>query len=147
MVLEAAHAEETNQENPILPSLVATHANYNDSLIYLIDKIAEGEKVELMLATHNQESIETALARMAEKSLPATADVYFGQLLGMADHLTFHLGAQGYRAYKYVPYGKVNEVMPYLIRRAQENADVLGNARHELRMITAEVKRRMNPWA
>jgi len=111
----------------------------------MLGHIADGKKVEIMIASHNQQSIELTLGEMQARRLPPSANVYFGQLLGMADHLTFHLGSAGYKAYKYVPYGKVNEVMPYLIRRAQENADVLGAARAELRMIGAELKRRLNP--
>ncbi len=64
-------------------------------------------------------------------------------LLGMSDHLSFSLGAAGYQAYKYVPYGKVEEVMPYLIRRAQENADALSGAKKELDLIRSELWRRL----
>jgi len=145
MVLERAHAIETNQPDPILPTLAATHQNYNTTIKEMLGYIAGGKKVEIMIASHNQQSIELTLEEMRSRGLAPSANVYFGQLLGMADHLTFHLGAAGYKAYKYVPYGKVNEVMPYLIRRAQENADVLGAARAELRMIGAELKRRLNP--
>ena len=99
-----------------------------------------------MIASHNQESIELAISAMRSEGLKPSDTVYFGQLLGMADHLTFTLGSMGYQAYKYVPYGKVNEVMPYLIRRAQENADVLGNAKRELSMIQGEIGRRLNPF-
>ena len=74
---------------------------------------------------------------------PATGGVYFGQLLGMADHLTFTLGNAGYRAYKYVPYGPWSEVMPYLIRRAQENSDMLGGVATERSMLWGELKRRI----
>ncbi len=146
MVLEAAHAKETGGNDPILPSLQETHDNYNNAISDMIRKMGKGEKVEIVIASHNQESIEIALDEMKANGLDQSANVYFGQLLGMADHLTFTLGAEGYKAYKYVPYGKVNEVMPYLIRRAQENADVLGNALFELKMITTEIKRRINPF-
>jgi proline dehydrogenase len=146
MVLERAHAIETNQTDPILPSLEQTHENYNGAVKEMLGYMAEGKKVEIMIASHNQKSIELTLAVMQAKGLDPTANVYFGQLLGMADHLTFHLGSAGYKAYKYVPYGKVNEVMPYLIRRAQENADVLGAARAELRMIGKELVSRLSPF-
>ena len=74
---------------------------------------------------------------------PASSPVYFGQLLGMSDHLTYLLGAQGFKAYKYVPYGKVGEVMPYLIRRAKENSTVLGGpADKEISLIWQELWRR-----
>ena len=84
-----------------------------------------------MLATHNQHSIELAAARLlADGSAVPRERIYFAQLLGMADHLTFTLAANGFKSYKYVPYGPVEEVLPYLIRRAQENSDALsGGAR------------------
>ena len=69
--------------------------------------------------------------------------VYFGQLLGMADNLTFTLGANGYGAYKYVPFGSIDEVMPYLIRRAQENSEVLGGIAKETGMLRSELRRRL----
>jgi proline dehydrogenase len=61
----------------------------------------------------------------------------------MSDHITFTLGHAGFKAYKYVPYGKVGEVMPYLIRRAQENSDALGGAKQEIKMINSEIRRRL----
>jgi proline dehydrogenase len=69
-------------------------------------------------------------------SVPAAGRVYFGQLLGMCDHITFPLGASGYNALKVVPYGPIRVVLPYLIRRAQENGAVLGRAAKERKMIT-----------
>ena len=71
--------------------------------------------------------------------------VYFGQLLGMADQLTFNLGSKRYNAYKYVPYGQVREVLPYLIRRAQENGDLLGGSAQESDLVYRELMRRANP--
>ena len=73
-----------------------------------------------MIATHNQYSVEMAVRTMHDFGIkPEEAGVFFGQLLGMADHLSLVLGRHGYRAYKYVPFGPLREVMPYLIRRAQ----------------------------
>ena len=74
-----------------------------------------------------------------------TTGVYFGTLLGMADHIAFTLGAAGYRAYKMVPYGPVDATMAYLLRRALENADVLGGCAKEVRMMQSELYRRMRP--
>ena len=73
-------------------------------------KVKQG-RAELLVASHNQDSIELAVTGMASLDLPAdTSPIYFGQLLGMADHLTYTLGMHGYKAYKYVPYGRVEEV-------------------------------------
>lgn len=71
------------------------------------------------------------------------AGVYFGTLLGMADHIAFTLGAAGYRAYKMVPYGPVEDTMAYLLRRALENSDMLGGCHKEMCMMQTELKRRV----
>ncbi len=97
-----------------------------------------------MIASHNEHSVARAVELMATHGLPPnSAQVSFGQLLGMKDHVTFTLGQHGYRAYKYVPYGPVKEVVPYLIRRAEENSDVFGSVADEKRMISSEVWRRL----
>jgi proline dehydrogenase len=74
----------------------------------------------------------------------AAGGVSFGQLLGMCDHVSFHLGAAGYRSYKYVPYGPVREVMPYLMRRAQENGDMLGRVGHERTLLFKALRSRLS---
>lgn len=76
-------------------------------------------------------------------AIAAIAGVYFGTLMGMADHLAFTLGAAGYRAYKMIPYGPVPETMAYLLRRAQENSDVLGGCAKEVSMMRSELVRRL----
>ena len=72
-----------------------------------------------------------------------TANAHSHTHAGMSDHLSIPLGNHGYKTYKYVPYGKVNEVMPYLLRRAQENSDAFGGAKHEMQLISKELKRRI----
>lgn len=153
LTLEQERAREMGYPNPILPSIEATHANYDNTVANLLKRISHGENIELMLATHNQNSIERALSeiRSIEKSCVGDADlarrkIYFGQLLGMADHLTFNLGSKQYNSYKYVPYGRVDEVLPYLIRRAQENGDLLGGSLHESGLLLSELYRRLNPF-
>eukprot|EP00420_Gonyaulax_spinifera_P022505 CAMPEP_0197908456 /NCGR_PEP_ID=MMETSP1439-20131203/66864_1 /TAXON_ID=66791 /ORGANISM="Gonyaulax spinifera, Strain CCMP409" /LENGTH=125 /DNA_ID=CAMNT_0043529949 /DNA_START=1 /DNA_END=374 /DNA_ORIENTATION=+ len=98
---------------------------------------------ELLVASHNRGSIEFTLQRMEELNTDRGL-VYFGQLLGMADHLTYGLGTNGYKAYKYVPYGPIDEVVPYLIRRTQENSAILGSpgVQEERQMVRQELKRR-----
>eukprot|EP00929_Paragymnodinium_shiwhaense_P028143 TRINITY_DN1637_c0_g1_i1.p1 TRINITY_DN1637_c0_g1~~TRINITY_DN1637_c0_g1_i1.p1 ORF type:complete len:667 (+),score=191.36 TRINITY_DN1637_c0_g1_i1:75-2003(+) len=99
---------------------------------------------EVLVASHNRGSVEYVVKRMEELGKDKT-DVSFGQLLGMADNLTFTLGAHGYKAYKYVPYGPIDEVVPYLIRRTQENSSILGSdgVQEERKMISKEIRRRM----
>ena len=108
-----------------------------------------------MIASHNEQSISKVLPcgrgaglsarqvvqKMSE--LQIERNVYFGQLLGMCDHVTYMLGAHKFKAYKYVPYGPVREVVPYLLRRAQENADALSNAPVQRNMMLREVWRRV----
>jgi proline dehydrogenase len=96
-----------------------------------------------MIASHNQKSVELAISSMDKHGLTPTSGVYFGQLLGMSDNLSFGLGNFGFKVYKYVPYGPVREIMPYLIRRAQENSDALGGAKNEVLMIDQELKSRL----
>ena len=105
-----------------------------------------------MVASHNKASIERVAALLlgehlgdegGERSRVARERVYFGQLLGMGDNLTFTLARHALKAYKYVPYGPIREVLPYLIRRAQENADALSGANEQLNMMLAEVRRRV----
>eukprot|EP00946_MAST-07B_sp_MAST-7B-sp1_P004344 g4344.t1 len=150
MVLERERAEEQGYKSPIHGTIEETHDCYNSAIRAIIerDAVKEGHsKANLVVASHNQDSIELVLDLMKRLSIPrSTGGVYFGQLLGMADHLTFSLGNSGYLAYKYVPYGPFYEVLPYLVRRAQENSSLLGNVSHERRMIKDELLRRLNPF-
>lgn len=149
MELERRRADELHYVSPIHRSIEETHESYNTGVAQLIASIAAGERVEMMIASHNQTSIELALSAASASGLKPPphdedAPIYFGQLLGMADHLTYSLGGAGYKAYKYVPYGKIREVMPYLIRRAQENSDILmSGVGLELSMLTRELTRRL----
>eukprot|EP01038_Epipyxis_sp_PR26KG_P011537 gene11537-15453_t len=143
MVLERDHAKQLKLPDPIHNDYESTDNNYNSMVELSIERIAAGDQVEIMIATHNQRSVELALLNMNKHSLGPSAPIYFGQLLGMSDHLTFSVGSYGYKAYKYVPYGKVEEVMPYLIRRAQENSGALSNANYEMKLLWSEIKRRL----
>ncbi|XP_061436808.1 proline dehydrogenase 1, mitochondrial-like isoform X2 [Lethenteron reissneri] len=100
-----------------------------------------------MVASHNEGTVRHTLNRMLELQVsPSAGRVYFGQLLGMCDHISFALGEAGYPVYKYVPYGPVREVLPYLSRRAQENRSVLrggGGAALERSLVARELRRRL----
>lgn len=144
MVMERQRTASANLPDIIFPDIEGTHANYDNSVKELFHRIADGQDLEVMLATHNQPSIEKAVQLMAELQLPPDRRIYFGQLLGMSDHLTYGLGKSGYKAYKYVPYGTVKEVMPYLIRRAQENSGMLGGAVNEINLVKKELWRRIS---
>jgi len=146
IVSERKRAKELNYMDPIFPTIQQTHTNY-DSIINLILNTAKDPS--LLVASHNQKSIEFAVKKMEEFNIdPFNGQVYFGQLLGMADHLTFTLGKYNYKAYKYVPYGPVQEVLPYLIRRVHENSTILvgGNTEKEIGLLSEELKRRFQFW-
>lgn len=142
MVVERRRARELGVPSPIQDGLAATHESYDACVAEVLAHVAE-EGAGMMVATHNQASIEAAVAAMEARGLGPHAGVYFGQLLGMADNLTFVLGQHGYGAYKYVPFGSVDEAMPYLIRRAQENSDMLGGVGKEMAMMRRELRRRL----
>lgn len=145
MILERDRAERAGIPSPIHDSIEDTHLNYNRCVAEVLEHVA-GEGAEVMVATHNQASIEATVSLMSQLGIepPDKSGVYFGQLLGMADHLTYTLGQNGYRGYKYVPFGPVEEVMPYLIRRAQENSDLMGGVGHEMRLLRGELWRRFS---
>jgi len=147
MVGERQRARELGIPSPVFSTLKQTHANYNKSLVDVLRELKAGRGGNVMVASHNQESVELAVETMKDFGLdPKSGGVYFGQLLGMSDNLTFTLGQNGYNAYKYVPFGKVQEVMPYLIRRAYENSDVFGSVQFEQDLVAKELLRRLkNP--
>ena len=143
MELERQRAVDMNYDDPIHNSKKETDDNYNRSLEKVVKLMAAGKKVELMIASHNQESVEHTLQCVKDNGMDNTAPIHFAQLMGMADNLTFLLGYNKYKAYKYVPYGAVKEVMPYLVRRAQENSGMMGGAVAEVAMVKQEIKRRL----
>lgn len=146
MVLERKRAQDHGVESPIWDTLEETHECYNTQMRVVMERAAVKEgraKANILVATHNQESVEKALALMEANSIGPRDGVFFGQLLGMSDHLTFTLGNAGYMAFKYVPYGPVLLVLPYLIRRAHENATVFGKVGSEKDMLKQELRRRL----
>ena len=101
------------------------------------------DKMALFIGTHNENSSYLAMDIMKENNLEANnKSVFFGQLFGMSDNISYNLANQGYNVAKYLPFGPVKDVMPYLIRRAQENTSVAGQTNRELDLISAEIKRR-----
>lgn len=139
MVAERKLAKENNYPDPIHDNIEDTHACYHRNL----DVMLADADAEVMVASHNQRTCEFSVAKMSEYDIsPDSGKVHFGQLRGMADHLTYNLGAHKYSAYKYLPYGHVHEVLPYLIRRAQENSGLMAGATHERAILLKEIKRR-----
>ncbi len=130
---------------PIHDTVEDTHQCYDDVVEYLMRyRWKNGPGTEIMVATHNQASIEKTVVLMNQLGIqPQDPTVYFAQLFGMRDNLSFPLGRHGYNVFKYLPYGKVEEVMPYLLRRAAENSAVLGDSVTELDLLQEELKKRM----
>jgi proline dehydrogenase len=140
MEKERARAEKLNYPSPIYPDKAATDAAFNDALKFCITHI---DRVEVMCGSHNDVSNALLAEWMAEKNLPPhDSRIWFAQLYGMSDHISFNLAKAGYNVVKYVPYGPVRAVMPYLLRRAAENTSVAGQSSRELRLIRTELQRR-----
>ncbi|KAJ7313887.1 hypothetical protein JRQ81_005662 [Phrynocephalus forsythii] len=138
-------AKEEGYLDPVQPSWEATNENYLRCLDFGLDQAVQaGGRFELIVATHNEASVMHAVQRMAEIGMDKdTGPVSFGQLLGMCDQVSLALGQAGYAVYKSIPYGSVEEVIPYLIRRAHENQSVLHGIRKERDLLHSELRRRI----
>lgn len=140
MEKEAERAERKGYPNPIHPSKDATDDAYNEALQYCINN---KQRVFLVSGTHNELSNTILPELMSLHGMkPNDERVYFAQLYGMSDHISYNLAAAGYNVAKYVPYGPVEAVMPYLARRAAENTSVAGQSSRELTLIKKEFARR-----
>jgi proline dehydrogenase len=137
---ENERAEAKGYKSPICATKTATDNCFNEVLNYILNNLSE---IELFIGTHNEESTYLALHQMKEKKIAKNdSRVWFGQLYGMSDHITFNLAKLGYGVAKYIPFGPVKDVMPYLIRRAEENTSVAGQTSRELSLIKKEKQRR-----
>ena len=140
MEKEAKRAAEKGYKNPICSSKQATDDNFNAAVSYMMEHI---ESMAIFAGTHNEDSSYLVMKLMIEKGLSKDDKrVWFGQLYGMSDNISYNLAAAGYNVAKYLPFGPVRDVMPYLIRRAQENTSVAGQTGRELSLIIAERNRR-----
>lgn len=139
MEKERKRAEEKNYLSPICENKKTTDDNYNDAIRYIM----ENKRMALFAGTHNEES-SILLMELAKKHKIASNDkrLWFGQLFGMSDHISYNLAKEGYNVAKYLPFGPVRDVMPYLIRRAEENTSVAGQTSRELNLIVSERNRR-----
>lgn len=140
MEKENNRAEEKGYKSPICVSKQATDDNYNAAVDYMLDHL---DNMSIFAGTHNEESSYKLMQQMQEKNIaPNDSRIWFGQLYGMSDNISYNLAANGYNVAKYLPFGPVRDVMPYLIRRAEENTSVAGQTSRELGLIKAEKERR-----
>jgi proline dehydrogenase len=140
MEKERARAVEHGYADPIQPNKAATDRDFDAAVALCLSNI---DQVAFCAGTHNETS-SLSLAKLIEEGRLSANDprVYFAQLYGMSDHISFNLSHAGYNVAKYVPYGPIREVIPYLIRRAEENTSVKGQTGRELSLIMRERKRR-----
>jgi proline dehydrogenase len=137
---ENDRAEEKGYPTPIYPSKQATDDNFNEVMDYMMEHL---DDISLFLGTHNEHSSYLAMETMEANGLKRDdTRIWFGQLYGMSDHISYNLATAGYNVAKYIPFGPVKDVMPYLIRRAEENTSVAGQTNRELELLKREKKRR-----
>jgi proline dehydrogenase len=137
---QRAHEEEYSE--PLHKEKWATDKDFNLGLSHCLDNIAN---TTFCIGTHNEESCLTLCRLMFDRFIPNNhPNIYFAQLLGMSDNISYNLAAHGYNVAKYVPYGPVDAVMPYLFRRAEENSSIAGQTSREFTLLQKEVSRRKN---
>lgn len=140
MEKENKRAEEKGYVSPICISKEATDVNYDTAVMYMVEHL---EKMAIFAGTHNEDSSYKLMKLMDENNIEkGDTRVWFGQLYGMSDNISYNLASNGYNVAKYLPFGPVRDVMPYLIRRAEENTSVAGQTSRELNLIKAERDRR-----
>lgn len=140
MEKENKRAKKMGYPTPICEDKEATDVNFNATMGYCINNI---DDISLFIGTHNEVSTYMALQSMEQKGIPLDDDrVWFGQLYGMSDHITYNIAKENSNAIKLLPFGPVKDVVPYLIRRAQENSSVQGQTGRELALLREEKDRR-----
>lgn len=140
MEKERLRASELGYKSPICESKELTDTLFNDTLKFILENL---NHIQPFIGTHNEESTALAVSLMDLNNISKNDNrVWFGQLYGMSDHISYNLAINGYNVAKYVPFGPVKDVMPYLIRRAKENTSVAGQTSRELSLIKKERKRR-----
>jgi len=137
---ERIRAQEKGYASPVHDSKADTDHCYNQALKLCLENI---DRVAVCAATHNEESSLKLVAAMRHESVQADhPNIWFSQLYGMGDTISYNLAQAGYRVCKYLPYGPLEEMLPYLMRRAEENSSITGQMSRELRLLAQEIKRR-----
>lgn len=142
MEKERKRALQLNYPSPIQKDKRSTDDDFNDAVRFCL---ANNHGLSVIIATHNEFSNALAIKMLLRHGLSANnSRIHFSQLYGMSDNITYNLAKQGYNVSKYLPYGPLEDVIPYLMRRAQENTSVAGQTGRELDLIGAEIKRRQS---
>jgi proline dehydrogenase len=142
MEKERARAAEGGYPSPIYPTKKDTDAAFNEAHRISVENC---DRIHIFCGTHNEESILALMKYMKDKGLPNNyPSIYMAQLYGMSDNLSFNIAKAGYNVAKYLPYGQVRNVLPYLVRRAEENSAIAGQTTRELIMLKQELQRRKN---
>lgn len=137
---ENARARVHNYPTPMQPNKAATDRDFDAACTLLLNNL---DHAALVAGTHNEQSCLHIVAHLQRLGLPRNdSRVYFAQLFGMSDHISFNLAAAGCNVAKYLPYGPLRAVLPYLFRRAQENTSIAGQSSRELKLVEAELRRR-----
>ena len=140
MEKENERALEHNYASPICATKSEGDSNYDTTVAYIVEHL---DRISLFSGTHNELSSYKLIDLMRQKGIAHNDNrIWFGQLYGMSDHISFNLAERGYNVAKYLPFGPVRDVMPYLIRRAEENTSVAGQTNRELELIKKERRRR-----
>jgi len=140
MEKERKRAADMGYPSPIQPDKQACDKDYDEAVLFCLENL---NGLALFVGTHNEASCMKAATYMNKHNIPANTDrVYFSQLFGMSDNISSNLANSHYHVAKYLPYGPVKDVLPYLMRRAQENTSVAGQTGRELSLINQEIKRR-----
>jgi proline dehydrogenase len=140
MEKERKRADEKGYPSPIQPDKESTDRDFNAGVSFCIEHL---DKIALIVASHNEYSNLLATQLLEQKGLPLNhPHIHFSQLYGMSDNITFNLAHAGCSVSKYLPFGPIKDVIPYLMRRAQENTSVKGQTGRELALIQKEFERR-----
>ncbi len=140
MEKERKRAEDNGYKDPIQPNKEATDNDFNSALEIALEHL---DRIEFVCGTHNEDSCMKLVHMMHEQRIEQNhPSIYFSQLFGMSDHISYNLSFAGFNVTKYLPYGPIRDAVPYLIRRVEENTAVAGQMGQELKLLLSEKQRR-----
>ena len=139
---ETEYAHDHGTVSPLHSDKPSVDKDYDDASLYCLHHL---EGIAVCYGTHNEESVKKICQTMSQLGISSSdSRIHFAQLYGMSDNLSFNLARADYQVCKYLPYGKLEELLPYLSRRAQENSSIQGQSSRELKLIQEELRRRTN---